>query len=48
LGLGLTLARELVQLHGGTLTAHSEGIGMGSEFVLKLPAAGLQTTADAV
>jgi signal transduction histidine kinase len=39
LGLGLALARELAQLHGGRLTAHSAGIGKGSEFVLQLPAA---------
>lgn len=38
LGIGLTLARRLVELHGGTLTAHSEGVGMGSEFVMRLPA----------
>jgi signal transduction histidine kinase len=39
LGLGLVLALEIVQLHGGTLTAHSEGVGKGSEFVLTLRAA---------
>ncbi len=39
LGLGLALARQLAQLHGGTLTAHSDGVGKGSEFVLHLPAA---------
>jgi signal transduction histidine kinase len=39
LGLGLALALEIVQLHDGTLTAHSEGLGKGSEFVLTLPAA---------
>ncbi len=36
IGLGLTLARTLVNLHGGTLRAHSEGLGHGSEFVLTL------------
>ena len=41
LGLGLALARELTQLHDGTLTAHSEGVGKGSEFVLKLPCVGI-------
>jgi signal transduction histidine kinase len=39
LGLGLALAVEIVQLHDGTLTAHSQGVGKGSEFVLTLPAA---------
>jgi two-component system CheB/CheR fusion protein len=39
LGVGLTLARTLVELHGGTLTASSDGPGRGSEFVLRLPAA---------
>jgi signal transduction histidine kinase len=39
LGLGLALARQLAHLHGGVLTAHSDGIGKGSEFILQLPAA---------
>ncbi|HXH05306.1 MAG TPA: HAMP domain-containing sensor histidine kinase, partial [Vicinamibacterales bacterium] len=37
LGLGLAIARSLVALHGGTITAHSEGEGRGSEFVVELP-----------
>ncbi len=37
LGVGLTLARRLVGLHGGTVTAHSNGPGRGSEFVVRLP-----------
>jgi CheY-like chemotaxis protein len=37
LGVGLTLARWLVELHGGTLTAASEGRGRGSEFLIRLP-----------
>lgn len=37
LGLGLSLAQTLVQLHGGTITAHSEGPGHGSEFIVRLP-----------
>lgn len=39
LGVGLTLARALMRLHGGELVAHSEGVGRGSEFVLTLPLA---------
>jgi len=38
LGVGLTLARILVELHGGSINAHSEGAGRGSEFVVRLPA----------
>jgi signal transduction histidine kinase len=37
LGVGLTLARTLVELHGGSIDAHSEGLGRGSEFVMRLP-----------
>jgi len=37
LGVGLTLARALVALHGGTVVARSEGSGKGSEFVVRLP-----------
>jgi len=37
LGVGLTLARTLVELHQGTITADSEGTGRGSEFVVRLP-----------
>ena len=38
LGLGLAVARNLVEGHGGTLSVHSEGPGRGSEFVMRLPA----------
>jgi len=37
LGVGLTLARTLTELHGGTITVESEGRGRGSEFVVRLP-----------
>ena len=37
LGVGLTLVQRLVMLHGGTVEAHSEGPGKGSEFVVRLP-----------
>ncbi|WP_166828753.1 hybrid sensor histidine kinase/response regulator [Thalassoroseus pseudoceratinae] len=37
LGIGLSLVRSLVELHGGMVEAHSEGPGTGSEFILHLP-----------
>ncbi|HUQ51427.1 MAG TPA: response regulator, partial [Gammaproteobacteria bacterium] len=37
LGIGLTLARSIVALHGGTIEACSAGLGAGSEFVVRLP-----------
>ena len=37
LGVGLALARRLVELHEGRIEAHSEGLGRGSEFVVTLP-----------
>ena len=37
LGLGLSLARRLVELHGGQISAQSEGTGRGSRFELRLP-----------
>jgi signal transduction histidine kinase/ActR/RegA family two-component response regulator len=37
LGVGLTLVKQLVELHGGTVEAHSAGPGKGSEFVVRLP-----------
>jgi PAS domain S-box-containing protein len=38
IGLGLTIVRHLVELHGGRITAHSEGAGRGSTFTVELPA----------
>lgn len=37
LGVGLAIARQLIQLHAGSLSAHSDGCGCGSEFVVQLP-----------
>jgi two-component system CheB/CheR fusion protein len=42
IGVGLTLARSLVEMHGGSLTAHSDGEGCGSAFEIRLP---ISTTA---
>jgi signal transduction histidine kinase len=38
LGLGLTLVKQFVEMHGGTVVAKSDGIGTGSEFSVRLPA----------
>ncbi len=37
LGIGLTLVKSLVQMHGGTIIVRSDGIGQGSEFIIRLP-----------
>jgi signal transduction histidine kinase len=38
LGLGLSIVRSIVALHGGEVSAHSAGAGRGSEFTVRLPA----------
>jgi len=45
LGLGLTLVRTMVELHGGTVEARSAGVGRGSEFIVRIPAAQLAAPA---
>jgi signal transduction histidine kinase len=45
LGLGLAIVRSLVVLHGGSITAHSEGEGQGSEITVRLPATEQHPTA---
>ena len=47
LGLGLAIVRHLVELHGGHVAARSEGIGRGATFVVRLPLAGVASTAVA-
>jgi CheY-like chemotaxis protein/two-component sensor histidine kinase len=42
LGIGLALAKQLVELHGGTLRVRSDGAGRGSEFMVSLPLRGAQ------
>jgi signal transduction histidine kinase len=37
LGVGLAVSKQLIELHGGSVCAHSEGIGLGSEFTVRLP-----------
>ena len=46
-GLGLALAHDFARLHGGTLTAESDGLGLGSTFTLRLPLLGETPDAEA-
>src|SRR5690606_28548101 len=47
LGIGLTLVRSLVEMHGGTVGVHSAGPGRGSEFTVRLPLASGQRSTPA-
>lgn len=45
LGLGLAIARHLIEIHGGLIEARSDGVGTGATFVVKLPVAGSRVEA---
>ncbi len=46
LGLGLSIVKHLVELHGGTITAHSGGIGKGATFTVAIPLSAVHSAAD--
>jgi two-component system CheB/CheR fusion protein len=46
LGIGLTLVKKIIDLHGGSVTATSPGVGHGSEFIVRLPADAAPASAD--
>ncbi len=48
LGIGLAVVKKLIEMHGGSITARSDGLGKGSTFELRLPRAPAPPAADAV
>lgn len=46
LGIGLMLVKQLLGMHGGSISAHSEGIGKGAEFTLRMPTMATTTTSQ--
>lgn len=46
LGLGLAIARSIIELHGGRISAQSEGLGRGATFTVAIPAAGIAARGD--
>jgi signal transduction histidine kinase/ActR/RegA family two-component response regulator len=48
LGIGLALSRRIIELHGGSIWARSEGLGHGSEFFIRLPLAASQAVAEEI
>ncbi|HLQ85049.1 MAG TPA: PAS domain S-box protein, partial [Salinisphaeraceae bacterium] len=46
LGVGLTLVKQVVELHGGTIEAHSKGRDQGSEFIMRLPLTAAESTPE--
>ncbi|WP_435022346.1 response regulator [Tundrisphaera sp. TA3] len=47
MGIGLTVVKKLVEMHGGTIAARSDGPGLGSEFLIRLPRAGAPSVESA-
>jgi CheY-like chemotaxis protein len=47
MGIGLTVVRDLIEMHGGVVNAASAGLGQGSEFVVRLPSSQVERAAPA-